>query len=211
MIGFSDSDHANCTVSRRSQTGSAVTLGGALIDFNSKIQHSVTLSSCEAELVALVDTSKRLRFLRNIISGLGILMQGPTTIYCDNEGAKKVAEATGTTKRLRHVDMQYFAIQEWIKNDEISVRKVHTTVNVADLMTKALSAKLHNLHTNRLMGYFGRPQHSAFIAPTTPIPSLTRLQSAAVASLPRDAQPNEQEGMLTDRLDRTRRSSINLP
>jgi hypothetical protein len=209
MIGFSDSDHANCTQTRRSQTGSAITLAGALIDYNSKIQQSVTLSSCEAELVALVDTAKRLRYLRNILVGLGIHMEGPTTVYCDNEGAKKVADAPGTTKRLRHVDMQFFAIQEWVKNDEITVRKVHTTVNVADLMTKALSPKLHYLHMNRLMGYFGRPQVAAFTAASSQLRAITKRRhiefesrpSAVLSpSVPACAQlPLEQEGMLTDR------------
>jgi hypothetical protein len=182
MIGFTDSDHANCTVSRRSHTGSAITLAGSLIDYNSRIQASVTLSSCEAELVALVDTSKRLRSIRNIILGLGIPMNTPTTVFCDNEGAKKVAEATGTTKRLRHVDMQYFAIQEWVKNNEITVRKVHTSINVADLMTKALSAKLHHRHMNRLMGYYGRPQHGAFIAPSTPLQALCKTQNTDLSA-----------------------------
>jgi hypothetical protein len=145
-------------------------------------------------------------------------MDGPTTIYCDNEGAKKVAEATGTTKRLRHVDMQYFAIQEWVKLDEITVRKVHTTVNVADLMTKALSPKLHYLHMNRLMGYFGRPQVAAFTAASSQLRAIMQRRhtdfkfSPSVVmshSVPACAQPPlEQEGMLTDRRGILRRPNL---
>ena len=78
--------------------------------------------------------------------------------------------------------MQYFAIQEWVKNNEITVRKVHTSINVADLMTKALSAKLHHRHMNRLMGYYGRPQHGAFIAPSTPLQALCKTQNTDLSA-----------------------------
>ncbi len=154
--GFTDSDHASDITTRRSHTGSVITLDGSLIDFNSKLQVSVTLSSCEAELVALVDTAKRLRCIRQILRALSIPINHATPLYCDNAAAIKVSTATGTTKRLRHVDIRHFAIQEWTRSHELTVLKVHTSQNPADLCTKALDRKLHTRHMLRLMGYYGR-------------------------------------------------------
>jgi hypothetical protein len=155
LMAMTDSDYAADARHRRSISGSAVLLFGAVIDFKTRVQPTVSLSSCEAELIALCGTAKRVKHIRNILKGIGIKQLKATPIYCDNEGAKKVATATGTTKRLRHVDIQYFAVQQWQRNEELEVMKIHTTVNAADLMTKGLQKKLHERHTDRMMGYYG--------------------------------------------------------
>ncbi|CAM9560550.1 unnamed protein product, partial [Heterosigma akashiwo] len=49
-----DSDHGNCPDTGRSTSGLAVFVGGSLIIHKSKLQHITTLSSAEAELVAIV-------------------------------------------------------------------------------------------------------------------------------------------------------------
>lgn len=116
----------------------------------------MALSSCEAELIALVDTAKRVKMIRHMAEALGLnLNNKPTPIYCDNEGARKVVTATGTTRRMRHVDTQYFAIQDWHRKKHVDVRRIDTKVNASDLMTKCLQRTLHHRHTRRLMGYYG--------------------------------------------------------
>ena len=40
---------------------------------------------------------------------------------------------------VKHVATQYLRVQELVQNKEVELRKVQTTENYADLMTKALS------------------------------------------------------------------------
>ena len=54
VIAYVDSDWAANKVSRKSTTGFPVTIGGALISWQTKGQPSITLSSTEAEYVAML-------------------------------------------------------------------------------------------------------------------------------------------------------------
>jgi hypothetical protein len=100
-------------------------------------------------------TAKRTKYIRHILTGLGYKLQGPTQIWCDNEGAKHVAYATGTAKRLRHVDIPFFALQEWRKRKQIKITRIHTSTNPSDMFTKSLVGHTYNRHVYSLCGYYG--------------------------------------------------------
>ena len=70
LAGYSDSDWAFNTDNHRSQTGTAITYNGSIISFASKLQPTVALSSCEAEMVALVDTAKQIKYIQNILRNI---------------------------------------------------------------------------------------------------------------------------------------------
>ena len=54
VTGYSDSDWAGCRVTRKSTSGGAIMIGGHFIKGWSRTQNHITLSSAEAELIALV-------------------------------------------------------------------------------------------------------------------------------------------------------------
>ena len=59
LIGYTDSDYAGCTDTRRSTSGYVFTLRCGSISWSSKRQPIVTTSSCEAEYVASCHTTKK--------------------------------------------------------------------------------------------------------------------------------------------------------
>ena len=61
---FADADCASKATDRRSGSGGAIMCGGACVHWFSKTQKCVTLSTSEAEYVALGDAVKDLLFLR---------------------------------------------------------------------------------------------------------------------------------------------------
>lgn len=58
LIGYTDSDWANCPDTRRSVGGFGFTLGAGLISWNVKKQKTVANSSCEAEYTAAFEAGK---------------------------------------------------------------------------------------------------------------------------------------------------------
>ena len=60
---YVDSDFANRDANRRSVSGGVVVFAGACVSFSSRTQKSVTLSSTEAEYVALAAGIKETTFL----------------------------------------------------------------------------------------------------------------------------------------------------
>jgi hypothetical protein len=57
---------------------------GCPILWRSKQQQSVTLSSLEAEYVALLEAAKEIRFIAQVLESLGIKVKYPIQVNVDN-------------------------------------------------------------------------------------------------------------------------------
>ncbi|CAB1110628.1 unnamed protein product [Ectocarpus sp. CCAP 1310/34] len=66
LQGYADADFASKSADRRSVSGGIVTCGGGAVSWLSRTQKCVTLSTTEAEYVALGDVVKEVLFLRQI-------------------------------------------------------------------------------------------------------------------------------------------------
>jgi hypothetical protein len=155
LVGYVDAAHATDLVTRRSITGIVFTLAGGAIAFKSKVQPTVSTSSTEAELIAAVTAAKLAKYFRSVLTELGFAPAGPTVLYEDNEATMAMINENRPTPRARHVDIQFFAIQEWRQQGHVVVQRIPTTINVADGGTKALGWTLHSRHARRAMGHFG--------------------------------------------------------
>lgn len=153
LSGFVDADYAQCPNDRRSYTGFVMMFGGP-VSWESKKQSSVTLSSCEAEYVALTSAAKELMFIKNILNELGleeVYDRRAIKLLCDNEGAKSLAENNGYSPRTKHVDVKYHFIRELIEQNAIILEHIGTKENVADIFTKPLGRVLHNRMKDRIV------------------------------------------------------------
>ena len=53
-----------------------------------------------------------------------------------------MANAQRPTKRMKHMDLKYFGLQEWIQQDLLILQKINTSDNYTDGMTKPLACTL---------------------------------------------------------------------
>ncbi|GKE44564.1 hypothetical protein Tco_1471848 [Tanacetum coccineum] len=58
LTAYADADHAGCQVTRRSTSGSDQFLGDKLVSWSSKKQTSASISSTEAEYIAMEQVEK---------------------------------------------------------------------------------------------------------------------------------------------------------
>jgi hypothetical protein len=158
LVGYVDASHATCLKTRRSVTGMVFMLAGGAVYYKSKLQPTVSTSSTEAELIAAVQAAKIAKYLRSVLLELGYPQDGPTILHEDNEAAIHVANNTKPTARTRHVDIAWFAIQEWRENRDIDLQYINTKINPSDSLTKAVAWVLHRRHCHRAMGHLGPPQ-----------------------------------------------------
>ena len=152
-LGFVDASHANDLRTRKSTTGFVFTLAGAAIAYRSKTQTVTATSSTEAEFIAAVLAAKTAKYLRSVLAGLGFSPPGPTILYEDNASAIKIVNARHTTDRSRHIDIQYFAIQDWKEAGDIEMKFISGAVNPSDALTKPVGWILHSRHNRRIMGH----------------------------------------------------------
>ena len=88
---------------------------------------------------------------------LGFPQNDPTCIYIDNLAALYMINEKRPTPRAKHIDTQWFAMQEWAANKDIIMKHLSGVLNSSDDLTKPLTWVLHERHSLRNMGHFGRP------------------------------------------------------
>ena len=145
LKAYADSNWATT----RSTTGFAIFLGGAVIAHTSRRQHCITMSSCEAELVALADCAIELIYIRELLFFIGHEQEGPINVYTDNKGAYDFCHRFTSAQNSRHVHRKLFKMREMRGAGEVVVSHVPTDDNPADLFTKILSHDSRSRSTAR--------------------------------------------------------------
>ncbi|GKC53963.1 retrovirus-related pol polyprotein from transposon TNT 1-94 [Tanacetum coccineum] len=87
VTGSSDADWANCLMTRRSLTIYCIFLSHSLVSWKIKKQPTVPRSSTEAEYRSMTTTTCELLWLSFLLKDLGINVQFPITLFCDNKFA----------------------------------------------------------------------------------------------------------------------------
>jgi hypothetical protein len=140
LYGYLDSAHAKCLRTRRSVGAHVFCLAGTAIAYRAKWIATICLSSTECELATSVGAAKVAKYLPAILLEISIWKLKATKLYEDNAAAIMMANAKRPTDLSRHIDIQYFALQEWVAKGEVILRHIRGTINPADALTKALVA-----------------------------------------------------------------------
>ena len=152
LFAYVDSNHATDVSTRKSVSGYHVTLAGGAVFYKTQIQSVIAQSSTEAEFIAASDAGKYILYLRTIMEQIGIPQENATILYEDNQGALLMARAKQPTKRTKHIDIRYFALQDWVERDLISMKRIATADNSSDALTKATARTLFYRHNNHILG-----------------------------------------------------------
>ena len=151
LVTSADAAHWDDAETRRSTSGFVTIMNGGAIDWNSRRQRLITLSSTESEIVCCVQAVRALLWLRYFAGFQGYLPSGPSVVQQDNESAIRIMAnphvSVGT--RSQHIHARFLWVAEKIASGEIVLMKTNTKDLAADALTKALSvaqfAKLVNL------------------------------------------------------------------
>jgi hypothetical protein len=92
LVGFTDSDWVGDPDDQKSTAGYVFSLGSGPVTWACKKQQAIALSSAEAEYRAMVNASQEALWLRQILSEFGFQQQHPTSLWCDNQSAIKLAK-----------------------------------------------------------------------------------------------------------------------
>lgn len=140
ITGYCDSDWGGDQIDRKSTTGYCVFINNNLISWNTKKQPTVALSSAEAELMAIVDVIKEIKWMEQLLSELEYKMILPIDIFIDNQSAIKMAENDVEHDRTKHIDIKYHFMKDEIKAGKIKLSWISTDKQLADVFTKALGS-----------------------------------------------------------------------
>lgn len=135
----------------RSTSGYVIILCGGTISANSHRQHCITMSSTEAELVALADCAIELLYILGVLEDLGVEIPRPVDVCTDNKGAYDLCHRFTSAQNSRHVDRKMFKMRELRGAGTVTVRHIPTEQNPADLFTKVLSKSTFEKHRRTVL------------------------------------------------------------
>ena len=122
--------------------------------FWSRTQHNITLSSAEAELVALVKGGCEGLGMISLMRDFGDDSRSSFDIFTDAAAAIAITQRKGVG-RTRHIDVGMLWVQQRQRQGDLSVQKINGKLNPADILTKAVPAEIMHKHL-KTMGFEAR-------------------------------------------------------
>lgn len=147
---YSDSDFASNRDDRTSMGGQIVLLDEVPIAWRAFKEKCVSLSSMEAEFIAMTDAAKELVWFAHIINdciGAQLIGQefGSPRMLADNKAAIDFVRSPVENHRTKHIDVRLFFIRDLVYDEQFKLQHVSSKSNYADIFTKPLSkAELAN-------------------------------------------------------------------
>jgi hypothetical protein len=141
ISGMADAEYAKDTESRRSVSGYCTFLEGAVVSAKSKQQRCVTLSTTEAEMMAMTDCVQDMMFIRDVLQSMELKVKFPMVIYCDNKGAVDLVNNWSTSGRTRHIATKTMFLREMKEKGILKVEWIPNEEMVSDVFTKNLGDK----------------------------------------------------------------------
>ena len=156
LSAFTDSDWGQCPSTGRSTSGLVILHAGGPVEWSSRLQTSVAMSSCEAECFAIASAVVELDYLRGLNAELGFELPGASVIAVDNQSAIYDAH-NATGRRTRAINLRFHRVRQSIAQQSVRLRKVRggnscESEQVADMFTKGLNRPLFQALRSRIMG-----------------------------------------------------------
>ena len=132
----------------RSQSGFVFVLNGGAVSWKSSKQETIADSTTESEYIAASEAAKEVVWIKNFITGLGVVpsILDPLEIFCDNNGAIAQAKEPRSHQKSKHILRRYHLIREIVERGDVKISKIPSADNAADPLTKQLSQSLHEGH-----------------------------------------------------------------
>ena len=107
--------------------------------WSSKKQHTISLSSAEAEYRAAVNAATQCVWLQGILWEFGVTIDSPTKIWVENKSSIKIYTDPVQRQRKKHIDIHMHYIQGLVHDKVISLQYCPSTEQIADIFTKVFT------------------------------------------------------------------------
>jgi hypothetical protein len=138
LTAFADSDYAGDEKERRSTSGYIVYMAGGPVSWASRLQGCVSLSTTEAEYVALCEVTKEIVWLQDMLEGLQLYKKETVTVFQDNQSTIALATNSKVSRRSKHIEVKYHYVRKAVERKVITITYCPTERMLADIMTKPL-------------------------------------------------------------------------
>jgi len=137
LISYTDADYAGCKLDRKSTSGYCQFFGGCLVSWASKKQHSVALSTAEAEYVATGSCGTQVLRIKHQLQDYQVDI-GCVPILCDNTSAINLTKNPIQHSRTKHIEIRHHFLQDEVNKKNFELHFVESLKQIAYIFTKPL-------------------------------------------------------------------------
>ncbi|GJR09145.1 hypothetical protein Tco_0791797 [Tanacetum coccineum] len=143
-IVYADSDHAGDYVDRKSTSGVCTFMGCCLTSWFSKKQTALAISTTEAEYVSAEKACQQALWMKQALVDYDIKLDD-IPVLCDNKGAIDLSKNPVLHSRTKHIEIRHHFLRDNVQKGNITIEKVASEDNIADILTKPLKREPFNL------------------------------------------------------------------
>nr|GEW72751.1 hypothetical protein [Tanacetum cinerariifolium] len=147
---YADFDWARCPATRKFVSGYCVFLGDSLITWKSKKQSTLSSSSAKAEYRSMASATCEVIWLSNFLGDMSVKNLLPVVMYCDNSSALQIAANPVFHEKSKQFEIDVHLVREKVSSGVIKTEKIHTTQQIADILTKGLDIEQHKILFDKL-------------------------------------------------------------
>ena len=153
VYGYWDTSHADDIDTRRTTMGHVFYYGGCAISWTSKLNTYVTTSTNQSEYCGLAKAAKEAKYLATLFESIGRADEAkPVNLFGDNSGAVAMAHNPVKQTLSKHIEIADHYSRELVEKNVITVNKIRTEDQIADIFTKALDEAKFNKHEKSFVG-----------------------------------------------------------
>ncbi len=146
LIGFADSNFAGDPGDCKSVMGHCFFLNGVVVSWYNKKQRTVSISTNEAEYIALGHAAREVVWIWRFINKMRLEVLESITLHGDNEMSIALTKNAESQHWTKHIDVQHHYIQEFVNEGELTIKWIPGSDMLADDMTKALPTETFRRH-----------------------------------------------------------------
>ncbi|GJS05504.1 copia protein [Tanacetum coccineum] len=142
-VVYADSNHSRDYVDRKSTSGICTFVGCCLTSWFSKKQTALTILTTEAEYVSAGKACQQALWMKLALIDYDIRIND-VPIMCDNKGAIDLSKNPVQHSQTKHIKIHHHFLQDNVQKGHISIEKVSSIDNIADILTKPLKRESFN-------------------------------------------------------------------
>ncbi|GJU73535.1 retrovirus-related pol polyprotein from transposon TNT 1-94 [Tanacetum coccineum] len=143
IVVYADSDHAGDYVDRKSTSGICTFVGCCLTSWFSKKKTALAISTTEAEYVSAQKSCQQALWMKQALIDYDVRLDD-VPIMCDNKGVIDLSKNPMKHSRTLHIEIRHHFLRNNVQKGHISIKKVSSVDNIADIFTKPLKRESFN-------------------------------------------------------------------
>ncbi|GKB77419.1 hypothetical protein Tco_0944314 [Tanacetum coccineum] len=142
-VVYADSNHAGDYVDRKSTSGICTFMGCCLTSWFAKKQTALAISTTKAEYVSAGKACQQALWMKQALIDYGIRFDD-VPIMWDNKSVIDLSKNPVQHSRTKYIEIRHHFLRDNVQKGNISIEKVASKDNIADIFTKPLKREVFN-------------------------------------------------------------------